>query len=297
MVAVFVVAYAKPAKGTAPAAPANAIEVTLKEFSITPSEITAPPGEVTLRVTNSGTTDHDFEIVGQGKTKRLSPGQSELLILKSVPVGHYSARCNIIGHSSAGMAATLIVSPGAVAGGSATVEKEMTPEEMDAHMAAVAKSFPAATAGHGGDILAPTIQPDGTKQFDVTARIVDWEVEPGKIVKAWTYNGVVPAPTIKVNVGDKVRIVHHNALPESTAIHFHGIKVPNAMDGVPPYTQDVIKPGATFTYEFTAVQPAVGIYHSPSRCQATPSTSPRASGTRCCTPRRSPACGHGTATS
>jgi manganese oxidase len=67
---------------------------------------------------------------------------------------------------------------------------------------------------------------------------------------------------IKVAVGDKVRLVLHNQLPESTSIHFHGIRVPNSMDGVDPYTQPAVKIGETFVYEFTALEPAVGIYHS-----------------------------------
>jgi len=129
-------------------------------------------------------------------------------------------------------------------------------------MDAVAKQFPAKTEGHGGDRIEPTVLPDGTKQFDITAKIVQWEVEPGKVVEAWTYNGVVPAPEIHVEVGDKVRINLKNDLPESTTIHFHGVRVPNSMDGVPPYTQDPVKPGASFVYEFTALEPAVGIYHS-----------------------------------
>jgi FtsP/CotA-like multicopper oxidase with cupredoxin domain len=133
---------------------------------------------------------------------------------------------------------------------------------MDAMMEEVAAAFPAETAGHGGEALEPTVLPDGTKQFELTASIVDWEVEPGKLVKAWTYNGVVPAPEIHVSTGDKVSIVLHNELPESTSMHLHGIKVPNAMDGVDPYTQPAIEPGQSFTYEFTAQGPAVGIYHS-----------------------------------
>ncbi len=110
--------------------------------------------------------------------------------------------------------------------------------------------------------LEPKVLADGTKEFDLTAQIVDWEVEPGKTVKAWTYNGVVPGPEIKVDVGDKVRVVLTNELPESTSLHFHGVRVPNSMDGVDPYTQDPILPGDSFTYEFTAVEPAVGMYHS-----------------------------------
>ena len=62
-------------------------------------------------------------------------------------------------------------------------------------------------------------------------------------MKAWTYNGRFPGPWIKVNVGDKVRVVLDNKLPQSTVIHFHGIEVPNAMDGVPDVTQAPIKPG------------------------------------------------------
>ena len=108
-----------------------------------------------------------------------------------------------------------------------TVVSPIEPD--DAMMDEVAKSFPAETAGHGGELMEPTMLADGTKEFDVTASIVDWEVAPGKIVKAGTYNGVVPAPEIHVEVGDKVRLVVHNELPESTAVHFHGISVPNSM--------------------------------------------------------------------
>ena len=97
---------------------------------------------------------------------------------------------------------------------------------------------------------------------DLTASIIDWEVAPGQTVKAWAYNGQVPGPWIKVGVGDRVRVVLDNRLPQSTAIHFHGIQTPLAMDGVPDVTQEPIKPGAKFTYEFVAKGPAMGMYHS-----------------------------------
>ena len=112
-------------------------------------------------------------------------------------------------------------------------------------MADVAAKFPAKTAGHGGDRMEPKVLADGTKEFDLEAKIVKWEVSPGKLVDAWTYNGVVPAPEIHVNDGDKVRLVLTNHLPESTSLHLHGIQVPNAMDGVDPYTQPPIAPGET----------------------------------------------------
>jgi FtsP/CotA-like multicopper oxidase with cupredoxin domain len=107
-----------------------------------------------------------------------------------------------------------------------------------------------------------TVADDGAKVFDVTAQEVDWEVTPGKFVKATTYNGVVPAPEIHVEVGDLVRINFKNDLKESTDIHFHGSRVPWNMDGVDPYTQPPVPPGGTFVYEFVAQEIQVGIYHS-----------------------------------
>lgn len=135
-------------------------------------------------------------------------------------------------------------------------------QAMDKQMAARDHSFPAPTAGTGGQPLAPTVLADGTKEFHLTAAVTKWEIEPGKVVDAWTYNGTVPGPTIHVNVGDKVRVVVDNKLPESTSIHWHGLQVPNDMDGVSDVTQDPIKPGSTFVYAFNATRTAVSWYHS-----------------------------------
>jgi len=111
-------------------------------------------------------------------------------------------------------------------------------------------------------VLAPTVLADGTKQFELTAAVTPFEVEPGKTVQAWTYNGLVPGPVIKVDVGDKVAILVHNKLPIGTDVHFHGIRTPFEDDGVAPITQPVIEPGADFTYTFTVEEPAVGMYHA-----------------------------------
>jgi len=73
---------------------------------------------------------------------------------------------------------------------------------------------------------------------------------------------MVPGPYIKVDVGDKLRFDVTNNLPLGTDVHFHGAKLPNSMDGVAPITQDLIKPGETFSYEFPAVREAVAIYHA-----------------------------------
>jgi FtsP/CotA-like multicopper oxidase with cupredoxin domain len=67
---------------------------------------------------------------------------------------------------------------------------------------------------------------------------------------------------IRVTEGDQVRIIVKNELDDPTTIHWHGVEVPNAMDGVPGVTQDPIQPGETFTYEFTARPAGTFMYHS-----------------------------------
>jgi manganese oxidase len=92
---------------------------------------------------------------------------------------------------------------------------------------------------------------------------VEWEVSPGQVVTAWAYNEQVPGPEIRVHRGDRIRVILTNHLPEPTVIHWHGLTVPNAMDGVPYVTQDPVMPGATFTYEFKVVDsPGTYLYHS-----------------------------------
>jgi FtsP/CotA-like multicopper oxidase with cupredoxin domain len=103
---------------------------------------------------------------------------------------------------------------------------------------------------------------DGVKEFELTTKVVRWPILDGVYVNAFTYNGTVPGPMIRVTEGDRVRIVVKNGLPEPTTIHWHGVEVPNAMDGVPGVTQDPIESGGTFTYEFTAKPAGTFMYHS-----------------------------------
>ena len=134
-------------------------------------------------------------------------------------------------------------------------------EEMDRAHEARVKAFPAKTAGLGAQPLRPKLV-GGVKVFEVTAREVQWEVEPGVKRTAFAYNGQVPGPTIRVTEGDRVRVILKNELPESTSIHFHGLITPNAMDGVPFITQPPVKPGQSFIYEFVARPAGTHMYHS-----------------------------------
>ena len=244
------------------------VDVQLSEFAITPAAIVVPPGEVQIRVTNTGSIAHNFSVPALGKkTSDLMGGESEVLDLGTLSEGVLDALCEVAGHSASGMTATITVTAGTAPSGGHMAGHDMSGstswQDMDAAMEVRAKAFPAQTMGEkGGQPLEPVVESDGTKVFNLTVEEVDWEVEPGKVVKAKTYNGTVPGPEIRANVGDKVKIVVTNKLNESTSVHFHGIRVPNQFDGVDPYTQKPIQPGETFTYEFTTLEPAVGIYHS-----------------------------------
>ena len=134
-------------------------------------------------------------------------------------------------------------------------------DRMDSMHEAGVKAFPAKTATWGNQLLQPKMV-GGVKVYDLTAKVVQWETEPGKFVTGWGYNGVVPGPQIRVREGDRVRVNLKNELPESTSIHFHGVELPNDQDGVPFITQPPIKPGSTYTYEFTVPNAGSHMYHS-----------------------------------
>jgi FtsP/CotA-like multicopper oxidase with cupredoxin domain len=123
------------------------------------------------------------------------------------------------------------------------------------------KAFPAKTEGMGCQPMGPTMDA-GVKVYELTASEIQWEVAPGQKVPAMAYNGQVPGPEIRVREGDKVRVILHNKLSESTAIHFHGLELPMHLDGVPFITQPPIKPGETYTYEFTVPNAGSHMYHS-----------------------------------
>ena len=102
---------------------------------------------------------------------------------------------------------------------------------------------------------------DGVKEFHIVAQEVTWEFAPGMVVKCWGYNGRTPGPTIEAVEGDRVRLLVENKLREHTTIHWHGLILPNGMDGIGGLTQPQIKPGETYAYEFTLKQHGTFMYH------------------------------------
>jgi FtsP/CotA-like multicopper oxidase with cupredoxin domain len=99
------------------------------------------------------------------------------------------------------------------------------------------------------------------KEFHLVAEPVVREIAPGMKAHLWGYNGQSPGPTIEAVEGDKVRIFVTNKLPEHTTVHWHGMLLPNGMDGVGGLTQPHINPGKTFVYEFTMKKSGTFKYH------------------------------------
>ena len=100
-----------------------------------------------------------------------------------------------------------------------------------------------------------------TREVTLTASSISWEIAPGQSIAAYAYNGTVPGPELRFRTGDSVRITLVNDLPEPTTIHWHGVPVPNGMDGVPDVSAPSVAPGGRFTYQFTAPAPGTYWYH------------------------------------
>ena len=119
-----------------------------------------------------------------------------------------------------------------------------------------------APSANSGDQPLPPRLVNGAKVFDLTVAVTGWHILPDQRVAAYAVNGQVPGPRLRVTQGDRVRVNVHNNLPDPTSIHWHGLILPNPMDGAADITQPAIEPGATFTYEFTASQQGSYFYHS-----------------------------------
>ncbi|HLY35224.1 MAG TPA: multicopper oxidase domain-containing protein [Candidatus Limnocylindria bacterium] len=250
----------KPSASTVASGPIGTIEVHAFDLGFDPAMPTvAQPGIYTVKFVNDGGTTHDMTF-GDG-TRISAESHATATGTVTVPAAGMNFHCAVPGHADAGMTGMVMVESGA-AGASASPSASLTPEQMAAEDAAVTKSFPAKTAGKGAVVLAPKILADGTKQFELTASVIQWEVSPGKKVTAWAYNGMVPGPTIRVKLGDRVKVLFHNQLPAPTTIHFHGLTLPNDMDGVPVINQPAVMPGQSFTYAFTVKNTGSNMYHS-----------------------------------
>jgi manganese oxidase len=244
------------------------LEVHAYDLGFEPTSLTVDaPGMYEVVLINDGVIPHDIAFA-DGTLIYAEGGQtasSEVYI----PAEGAEFICSIVGHADAGMKGSVAVTGGGHGhGGSPPVDTgpspkpTMTAEEMRDIDAARTALFPAETEGKGGVLLEPVITDDGYKQWELTASEFEWETEPGVTVKAMGYNGVVPGPELRAELGDRVRVILHNEMSEPTTIHFHGLLLPNNMDGVPVISQPAVMPGESFTYEFEVRNTGSHMYHS-----------------------------------
>jgi FtsP/CotA-like multicopper oxidase with cupredoxin domain/plastocyanin len=243
------------------AGPIGTIEVHAFDLGFKPAEVAvAAAGEYDVKFVNDGGVLHDLTFADG--TKVSAEGGKTATGTVTIPAGGLTFICSVPGHADAGMRGSVTVHEHGVGQASPSAPASMTAEQMRDHDAAVTAQFPAKTSGHGNEVLEPTILADGTKRWELTASEFQWETEPGKFVTAWGYNEMVPGPQLHAEIGDRVQIVLHNELPAPTTIHFHGMKVPNNMDGVPVISQPAVMPGESFTYEFRVRNAGSNMYHS-----------------------------------
>jgi FtsP/CotA-like multicopper oxidase with cupredoxin domain len=98
-------------------------------------------------------------------------------------------------------------------------------------------------------------------EINLVARVAEVEVKPGERVRAWTYDGGLPGPLIRAKVGDRLIVHFKNELPQSSTVHWHGVRVPIEMDGVPGISQPDVETGGSFTYDFVLRDAGLYWYH------------------------------------
>jgi manganese oxidase len=122
-------------------------------------------------------------------------------------------------------------------------------------------SYYAPKDARGDELLEPQIE-NGVKVFRLEASVVRWNILNDVYVDAYAFNRQVPGPRLRLVQGDRVRINFRNSLPESTTIHWHGLVVPNEMDGPANITQAPVPPGGSYVYEYTVEQSGTFFYHT-----------------------------------
>ncbi|WEG14822.1 multicopper oxidase domain-containing protein [Pullulanibacillus sp. KACC 23026] len=229
------------------------VEVDMENMNFTPNVIYVTKG-TTITWKNKDATPHNVTSnQGLFQSKTMSQGDTFSYTFKKN--GTYTYNCTF----HPGMNGEVIVT-------------DKKADQTSAASTGTKKSETIAPLGTGtsGEVkqaddtrLLPYKMENGYKVFHLDAKPVYWEVKPGDKVEAWAYNGTVPGPEIKVNQGDKVKIIVKNDLPEGTTVHWHGLDVPFKQDGTGGISQPDIKPGESWTYKFTVnASPGTYMYHS-----------------------------------
>ena len=248
---------------------ARDVEVALAEFSIAPEAIEVTTGS-TLTTTNDGTVVHDLVVRDTDlATSMLDPGATEDLSVGDLAPGTYTVFCSVPGHEQAGMTGTLVVGGGdgdarsdaasvAAPGPAAAPAEPVTLEEVSRHPTDMPDSADYASY-QGGEFL--DLQPrDGPMNHEVHFQIEEGvaEVLPGTTMDYWTFDGAVPGPMIRTQVGDTIDFFLTNpddaSMPHN--VDFHAVTGP----GGGAARLDT-KPGATSELKVKTLNPGIYIYH------------------------------------
>jgi nitrite reductase (NO-forming) len=247
-------AAAAPAAAATPAgeaASASAVEIHAFDLGFKPASLSvAAAGPVAVTFVNDGATVHNITFA-DGTALSADPGKTATGTV-AVPAAGLSFLCSIPGHADAGMKGAI-----AVTGGNAMPGMSMAPASSAAPAAAAAAPVadPNAPKYTLVDATAPALMSGTVHDIDFPIIEKDMTVADGFVVHVWTFGGQVPGPTLRVHLGDTVRVHLTNQTTMSHSIDFHASQT--AMN-----SQMVeIKPGATFTYTFTADYAGVWMYH------------------------------------
>ncbi|MDO8361388.1 MAG: multicopper oxidase domain-containing protein [Actinomycetota bacterium] len=225
-------------------------DVTLADISVTPMMIEVPAGQpITLHVTNTGTLDHDFKVLGETGTTMLKKGQSA-----DVVIGPFTSDtevwCTVPGHKEAGMKMAVHVLGGTSSG--TTGSAATTPGSQSATIDAAAMP---ATDWQGRDPVLPAKAAGTVHEIAMSATEDLIEVAPGVTQLMWTFDGQVPGPILHGKVGDTFRITLTNDGTMGHSIDFHASKV--------AWNDEMrtILPGESLVYEFEAQFAGAYMYH------------------------------------
>src|SRR5581483_10251103 len=245
------------ASDVAEAAPTSAM-VHLSEFAIEPKVVTVAQGGA-LQVMNMGTMQHNLAVKDTTlATAMIDANGSANLSLGGLSAGTYQIYCQVPGHEAAGMVATLkVVPPG---GGSAPAAAETSAPTVESPPSSKAEAKIDFNAKPGPDWHAfdPTLKPaDGATVHNVTFHATEkvMEVAPGVRQEMWTFNGQVPAPTLRSHVGDVFNVTLVNDAKMGHSLDFHASKAS------PNVAMRTINPGESLVYQFKADYAGAWLYH------------------------------------
>ena len=241
----------QPVRSDAPAAALGAIGINAFDLGFKPSVLNVPKaGRYTVKFTNDGKMPHDITFA-DGTTALAAPGKTVTLEV-SVPASGTTFICSIPGHAAAGMKGTLTVAGAAAALPTTGMGDHGGP----APTVAVAKD-PNAPKYVPRDPTAPKLLPGTVHDIELVTQEKLMTVADGYVQRVWTFNGSVPGPTLRVKVGDTVRIHLKNPATSqmSHSVDFHASMV--------AWNDEMtdIAPGKEKLYEFTAEHAGVWMYH------------------------------------